>query len=111
MARSTSQRWERLPVVRRDKYWHRLPRGTAAGVRDVMSSEANRPPGPVPQPFGPPVGSADWFTPPRPPQPPPLRDSRPAASPPRIVRRPQESPEWAIDPDAIQLALGPSTRP
>jgi len=76
-----------------------------------MSSESNRPPGPVPQPFGPPVGSADWFTPPRPPQPPPLRDSRPAASPPRIVRRPPESPEWAIDPDAIQLALGPSTRP
>ncbi|WP_146165256.1 MULTISPECIES: hypothetical protein [Nocardia] len=76
-----------------------------------MSSESNRPPGHAPQPFGPPVGSADWYSPPRPPQPPQLRDSRPAASPPRIVRRPPESPEWAIDPDAIQLALGPATRP
>ncbi|WP_227983910.1 hypothetical protein [Nocardia spumae] len=75
-----------------------------------MSSESNRPPGtPGPQPFGPPLGSADWFAAP----PPPLqrsRDSRPADAPPRIVRRSPEAPEWAIDPDAIQLALGTPTR-
>lgn len=83
-----------------------------------MDSEANRPPGTAPQqpgssyPFGPPLRAAGWPAPP--PMSPPVRDSQPAAAPPRIVRRPTEAPEapeWAIDPDAIQRALRPATRP
>ena len=76
-----------------------------------MGSESDRPPRTAaPQPFGPPVGSGDWLSAPPPPQY-RSRDSRPADTPPRIVRRAPEDPAWAIDPDAIQLALGTGSRP
>ncbi|MEV5652054.1 hypothetical protein AB0L57_27735 [Nocardia sp. NPDC052254] len=74
-----------------------------------MGSDSDRPPHKdTSQPFGPPVSSGDWLSAP-PPPPYRSRESRPADTPPRIVRRAPEHPEWAIDPDAIQLAL--DTRP
>ncbi|AHH16194.1 hypothetical protein NONO_c13910 [Nocardia nova SH22a] len=68
-----------------------------------MGADSDRPPRKDdPQPFGPPVGSGDWLSAPPPPQY-RSRESRPADTPPRIVRRAPERPEWAIDPSAVQL--------